>query len=31
LDPLQGLRGLAAVHVLLLFCRTELRILKGPK
>ncbi len=32
LDPLQGLRGLAAaVHVLLLFCRAELRMLKSPK
>jgi peptidoglycan/LPS O-acetylase OafA/YrhL len=30
-DPLQGLRGLAAVHVMLFFCRAELRMLKSPK
>jgi hypothetical protein len=31
LDPLQGLRGFAAVSVLLLFYRAELRMLKSPK
>jgi hypothetical protein len=30
-NPLQGLRGLAAVHVMVFFCRAELRMLKSPK